>query len=793
MYALTGGGILISPPLPQNGDEPTVQLITSKTSISLGISSECNSRPNCLSCLFGVNNAVRNTVPMLDNQCVWCASSNLCMPAAGGKGLKCDDFEERACPAILHDLPPNNHRVIHVAIRKGGPEALIQLHLALNYWGFRTTLDTRSSKKQKGGDVVPFFKEAYRKEFELAPPLRWVRNYASWLDSGADGDVLIATETWECRAVNKDSKGFYDPDSVNGVRQLQWHLTVWTRKERSECSIVGHTNYVAMSYMRQSKRALLFPYISPHILQLADKKIQMAKDAGHESLLSVKKNLVLYDSDTKLKNSDLESGSTQHETKIATGYTPSELYNLYVQAKVGIDLRLPGGERFIYEASLFDVCVIVDKSLNGGNVDDFPIPESFRVRDPNDLQALNRAKDLCISSYGKELVASFEPLRTHVRHQRVGFHRHVRRYFSNSVFIVTAVLSERDAKERLIPFLLATLYQLPFAVIEVLFTSEALRDAVLQADLQSLKINSLMAAVVFRVVEPSGGVGITDPNLDLSEGLRQTVSLLLSPSGAKTQLSIFLKASRYLYTSILPLGAATGFDGDFVNFLGSQISLAAEDCQGNLLRRQQLIQEQFQKMNVNTNVHDTQKDKDNKKQPSVDLNPICKTYKRGMAVADSLKSGSRAIIALFWRTSESEAALSALRSHRHFTNNNDAAAVTEMDFRFVEVENTQTLLPKLAESDYYRLLPTTGKDEVDAGNLPSTHHWRQPAAPTNAKLVMEMQSVLRTTPMAPSLSVSTAPEATLRHFFCEHELWQRLVDNNGQCPFEIPFAPAGPM
>lgn len=494
-------------------------LVSSASVNSPPADSECSSRKGCVSCLVQSGSA----------RCIWCASSRQCVPAPStvyvtqGSNPKlpvslhqslidlsfvdahvsastesCPDVEFMSCPAVLHTPIPQTFRVIHVAIRKGGPEALVQLHLALNHWGFNTTLDTRHSKKQKGGPVVPFFREMYAEEFARAPKLRWEKNYDSWIQSAREGDVLIATETWSC---------FNDIEFFQrrGARQMQWHLTVWPKKARDACTIASHTNYIAQHYMQQSTRSLMFPYISPHIVQfgLTGTAVKTSKDRlflDSQDLLrnlngkeknwrTNKRQTVMYDGDVLLKDSDLKPlrssaaasfGLTpadlkDYSVRKATGFTPVELYTLYGETKAGIDLKLPGAERFIYEASLFDVCIIVDKTANGMDEQDLPIPDRFRVA-PDNMDALHERIAECLSNYDK-VIEEFTPLKEHVLSQRTNFHRHVRRYYSNSIHIVTYVQSTKAADEYLFDFLLSTMLQLPFAVIEVVYPRELFHSA----------------------------------------------------------------------------------------------------------------------------------------------------------------------------------------------------------------------------------------------------------------------------------------------------------------------------
>ena len=136
--------------------------------------STCPNHHDCIACLYAhVNHSAPWHAMSSISGCVWCANQQRCVDSSTVGAAMCEDMEFYSCPAVLHTPIPQKHRVIHVGIRKGGPEALIQLHLALNHWGFRTTLDTRHSNKEKGGPVKSFFLEMCKEEFAKAPPLVW--------------------------------------------------------------------------------------------------------------------------------------------------------------------------------------------------------------------------------------------------------------------------------------------------------------------------------------------------------------------------------------------------------------------------------------------------------------------------------------------------------------------------------------------------------------------------------------------------------------------------------------------
>jgi hypothetical protein len=526
----------------------------------------CALATNCLQCLYRTGPRAGGESP----RCVWLASRERCVDeAVAPPGA---DTERDACPAVLFrrvgdgaGALPSAINVIHVAIRKGGPEALVQLHLALAHWGFRTHLDTRRSKRQKGGPVVPFFREMYAAEFARTAPdqFRTFADYDQWQRQGREGDVLVATETWPC--TNDRTAGPFDrrrgigsgagdgvPAAVDkagaallteprelrarGVRYAQWHLTVWPRKARSGCTIMAHTRYIAEVFMRAPLLSLLFPYVSPHIVRLAlatpRAELERRKAVGAAG----QQPLLMFDGDVKADRSVFAFGGAV-EVKKATGMTPQQLYGEYARASTCIDLELPGGERFIYESALFGCCAIVDRSLNGLDAEDFALPDALRVAPLRPVRELaapllvpddrvlpgrsgasaRRGRGLAAGSelakaptlsdaiarcihHRADAMRSLEPLRRSVLRQRVRFHRHVRRYFSNSVHVVTAVATAAEFEAHVPRFLAATLAALPFATVEFVVAPSAVAGATrVEAKLRTLLDDSYLAAVLWTV------------------------------------------------------------------------------------------------------------------------------------------------------------------------------------------------------------------------------------------------------------------------------------------------------
>ena len=450
----------------------------------------CGKHATCYDCLSA------------STECVWCANartasivrhSGFCTEAAAAVAPTCDDVEDNSCPAVLLERPPANLRVIHVGIQKGGPEALIQLHMALLFWGFETSLDTRNNKQGMG--IKPFFKTHYKSELSVSPPLRWFDSYDHWLTTGRPNDVFIATETWKCKAGLRyaDGRG----------RQLQWHLTVWKKNPREDCAIAAHTRYIAKDYMQVSLKAVMYPYISPHIHALATEQERVS--GGEQGVVRRKTNLVLYDADAGVTDKDFVTTGKDvipFKLGVAKGLKPEALYDLYSKAKVCIDMKMPGAERFVYEAALFGCCIITDRDGNGQDESDLPIPARFRIA-PNSVGEMNKRVQEILRNYTM-IHAEYAPLRDFVKTQRTTFLRQVRRYFSENLHVVGFFVDPALTQKDVLYFILAHTLALPFATVEVVLcagTHAALESSVEQ----ELRERTLLAAVKFTRLGDSGG------------------------------------------------------------------------------------------------------------------------------------------------------------------------------------------------------------------------------------------------------------------------------------------------
>jgi hypothetical protein len=424
--------------------------------------SSCSLMVNCGAC-------VQST------KCVWCATEQLCVDDA--LTAPCPDLESqsRGCSAIFLFPIPAYHRVIYVGKRSGGPEALVQLHLALLHWGFNSSLETR--KRQVGKSLLPFFRETYGKEFaRLGVRMSKSVDYRKFLSTATSEDLLILTETWPCQRGIRFDRG-------SGARQLQYHLTIQDRKftydvshmyipdaDPEECNVFTHTHFMTTRFLNQSLKATLIPYVSPHIVEAADRFL-LAPSESEPMLL--KRTVILYDGDAGFDPSQVNAVHRGALVKAAS-IKPHVLYKMFTQTLCVIDFGMPGAERLVLESSLFGAVVIINDELNGIDRVDFPVPERYRLRGRNYshlnvlLDDLVNARD---SGALQDVVAEFEPLRSLVRRQRTEFYRSVRRYFSDSAHFTLEISSSIPSD--VIPLIAAILVHAPLSTISVCFPTRA--------------------------------------------------------------------------------------------------------------------------------------------------------------------------------------------------------------------------------------------------------------------------------------------------------------------------------
>ncbi|RNE99535.1 hypothetical protein TraAM80_08128 [Trypanosoma rangeli] len=263
--------------------------------------------------------------------------------------------------------------------------------------------------------------------------------------------------------------------------------------------------------MNQSKLALLFPCLSPHIVELTQSKSLWRRP---KKQVQGPPLLVLLDSDVKLGRDDFVSYHGVPRNVIrAAGFAPEKLYTLYGEAIAGIDLRLPGAERFIFETVLFDVCLVVDDALVGRCKQGAPLPGGFRVPS-GDLVTLNAVVNRCVLGYGA-VIPLFSELKQFSLQKRSVFERQVRHYFSNSVHVVPVVCSQGQSDAYLVRFLLNVLLYIPFATLEVRLADGV--DGLTEWQRMHLPSQSWLAVVRFVHMSPQDTVSMCEASKEVTD------------------------------------------------------------------------------------------------------------------------------------------------------------------------------------------------------------------------------------------------------------------------------------
>ncbi len=390
--------------------------------------------------------------------CTWCVESHRCLSSEAA--AHCTDAEAGFCSPILLRPLPGRIRVIYVGKRSGGPEALVQLHLALLHWGFNSTLETRT--KQVGKGLLPFFKSAYAEEFrKYGVRMHRSKDYGAFLASGAPEDILVLTETWPCKRPLVFFQG-------TGARQVQYYLTAQPRRWTYDishmyisdaypeaCTIVAHTDFIANNYLNISRRALLRPYISPHILKRGAEYRKSTSQQG-------KKSTVLYDGDAGI---DERAFSQSFRTRLrkAASLKPDALYSLMEKSRAVIDFAMPGAERLVFEAALFNCVPIINDELNGASEIDFPLPPWARIVGRN-ASAVESVVDHVDKLDAEALKSHLSPFIAFVEKMKPAFLRSVRQYFSDSLHVI---IRATGFDETLMAQLVSFLIFVPLGTISV--------------------------------------------------------------------------------------------------------------------------------------------------------------------------------------------------------------------------------------------------------------------------------------------------------------------------------------
>jgi hypothetical protein len=130
-----------------------------------------------------------------------------------------------------------------------------------------------------------------------------------------------------------------------------------------------------------------------------------------------------------------------------------------------VDFAMPGAERLIFEAVLFDCVPIINDELNGASEIDFPLPRWLRVAGRN-VSAVEDVVRRALAIHPQALQQLLLPFVRFVEGMRSEFLRSVRRYFSGCLHVVIRTSEFSDV---LMLQVMSVLVAVPLATVSVIF------------------------------------------------------------------------------------------------------------------------------------------------------------------------------------------------------------------------------------------------------------------------------------------------------------------------------------
>jgi hypothetical protein len=281
----------------------------------------------------------------------------------------------------LGNLQPANKIFVQMVHHfTGGPEALLQLYLALGKASIGTNWDVKALSE--------------------VPHPTHVRDYPNWGTSRISKDaevdarsVVIVPEIRRCA----DMKSRFPHAKTNFIYLLQGGPVTRRIAAAGGCSMLSHAYYIARPYtgnpiwipgyekidLNLPEEYQLTPYVTPSLVKAAVEHTQMLRSGRIyvQKLATPKRNVVIIDNDARLLARGYEAAVKQTKSivpdvqfVIATGMSRNALTQLMKDAKVVYDDCMVGSERVPMEACLFGAVVITNNCNVGLRFADVPSP-----------------------------------------------------------------------------------------------------------------------------------------------------------------------------------------------------------------------------------------------------------------------------------------------------------------------------------------------------------------------------------------------------------------------------------
>ncbi|GAB4819490.1 hypothetical protein N2152v2_006536 [Parachlorella kessleri] len=358
-------------------------------------------------------------------------------------------------------------------IRSGGPEALHQLHQAVNYWHARGEI-TVSSQFPQGDPYYhgPNSKFAPRLEQHHLGP----RDY-----------VMVP----EHHQFNLPREFQYVMREV-GTQGLVWHVgqhsgrLAQTMRGKEAFKPLCLSPYFA-SMLQCPVKAIINVPMAELFLELGRKE-----DANP----SPKEDLVLF---------DFDETATFDPSKVK-GFKRGEVIELYRKAKVYIDTFLTGQERGVFEAALLNAVPTISNHGPGRSWLDFPLPARYKWQ-YFDYDQLSDIIRYAVENYSQAL-REVRPLKEYALRMPDILSQSVRTYFQDDVHVMLPLVPERGQalsnSQRFAAFgaLVAAAIQYPFSTQEIVTDDPFYAEFEVAGPLYHLLNSGLMGGYSSSQVQP---------------------------------------------------------------------------------------------------------------------------------------------------------------------------------------------------------------------------------------------------------------------------------------------------
>jgi len=245
----------------------------------------------------------------------------------------------------------------------GGPEALVQLYLALQDAGL---------KPFHVGDPHINHKSYLQEERKLE------------LAELQPGDKILVPEITCCPCLRKQLKP--------GVRILMWLLADHNVDGDDDCERVSHADFLLSKGGPRLPHSMIIPYLTPGIVDGAQSMAGLTTEGEFHDLdkmMRGKEDLIIVDDDAYTIVLPYLEHLNAKVVKIS-GMNHQQLNVLNLRSKVVIDWCMRGLERAPLEASLFGAVLITNRCGAGASDVDIPISPHHKAANESDLGVVVR-------------------------------------------------------------------------------------------------------------------------------------------------------------------------------------------------------------------------------------------------------------------------------------------------------------------------------------------------------------------------------------------------------------------